>query len=103
MKIFRSIRGDSGMVGIVAVATKWTQALLGECLTLALFYIILTPVGLVLRWTGDPLECNLDPKRESYWEQPMRAAKVRCVSVATPHPLLSRLYGVHGSSERGGG
>jgi hypothetical protein len=34
-----------------------------------IYYGVLTPLGLVLRWTGrDALGLRLDPRRASYWE-----------------------------------
>jgi len=34
-----------------------------------LFYLIVTPIALVMRWLGrDPLNRRIEPSRQSYWE-----------------------------------
>ena len=49
----------------------WPIAWIVSMTTLAVvFYVVLTPVALVLRLLGrDALQRRLDPQRESYWEE----------------------------------
>jgi hypothetical protein len=38
-----------------------------------LFYVVITPIGLAMRWAGrDPLEKRFEPETESYWVEVRR-------------------------------
>jgi hypothetical protein len=50
----------------VAFPIGWVVS---HVLLAAIFYLLLTPLGFVLRWMGyDPLRRGWDSTRESYWE-----------------------------------
>ena len=58
------------VVYLAAAYATWPVGLVVSALLLAaIYFLVLTPAGLIMRLVGrDPLDRRFDPRRPSYWE-----------------------------------